>query len=290
METFNISRFWNTFLLTVRESRSVCISVNVSFFIAYVLLTCFNVFGNGFDSFVVTAQNAEDAVEILAAKESLFNVIAYVYLSMYVIYLGLGGCYMFINMRGKSGRTSFMMLPATNLEKYLARYVYASLFWAIMGLIAICASDLVRMLIFYIVKQNTLGSMIPYFFNNLFDVGRAFIGEKDVPEFTFALLVNMFWYHTFTVLTGTMFQRHPVVFSWLSSFVLTAVVFCVFFGSLGYWNWFEDVTDEEGLKLLIRQWSWIAIAVFSFFIIVNYCLSYWIFRRMQAVNNKWMNL
>ncbi len=277
MENFNIRRFGKTLQQTMIRCRREYLSVNIGFFIAYVL----------YSFFVLMSEDTNDVY----IMEMIKWQIVHTYVFIYSIYLGVGGCFIFNNMKTKENRISFIMLPASNLEKYLARYIYVSVFWFLIGIVTLCLATLMAMPLSLVFQDTMLPCLIPdimRYLSELFN-NNSFV-EMDVPLMWIAVIMGMFWYHTFSILCGTIYRRNQVVFTWVTTFILILIVSSISVTANIHITINYGLYDWEEQRHLINMWSTIMIIVFSVSIILNYILSYVIFRRMQAVNNKWINL
>ncbi len=279
MENFNIRRFGKVLQLTLITSRREYLNMNIGFFIAYVLCTCFILIND-----VYTMETIEWEIE---------NI----YDFLYPIYLCVGGCFIFNNMKTKENRISFIMLPATNLEKYLARYIYVSVFWFLIGFVTLCLANLVSMPLSLAFRNGMLPCLIPDILRYLFEFNKDSIVQTGLPLMWTAVILGVFWYHTLTILCGTIYRRNQVVFTWITTFILIFIASIIFIAVIihittgnVHINMHNSLYDWEDQRYFINTWSTVMIILFSVLIIVNYILSYVIFRRMQAVNNKWINL
>ncbi|MCD8290940.1 MAG: hypothetical protein LUC91_05500 [Prevotella sp.] len=276
MENFNIRRFGKTLQLTLIKSRREYLNMNIGFFIAYVLYSCF----------ILLFEDTNDVYIMEIIKWQIVHT----YAVFYSIYLCVGGCLIFNNMKTKENRISFIMLPASNLEKYLARYIYVSVFWFLIGIVTFCIANLVSMPLSLAFRNSMLPCLIPDILRYLFEFNKDSIVQMGLPLMWTAVIMGIFWYHTFTVLCGTIYRRNQVVFTWLTTFILIFIFLCISVAADIHITIDNGLYDWEDQRHFINLWSTIMIIVFSVLIVLNYYLSYVIFRRMQVVNNKWINL
>ena len=210
-------------------------------------------------------------------------------LGIYIIVSMIGGCWIFNNMKTKEQRITFKMLPATDAEKFAVRVLYVTLVWWLMGIVAFCAADVFRMLVSLIVGTDVVRSTIPDFLSMLFGTdgnNRVVINDGrfgNVLPFIVTLYAWVFWVHSLYILGGAFFRRRQFVLTTMAHFVLMLVFTPLIID-------FVDGFDRETAKLWADTWAWLASAVLFALGVLDWWLSYKIFRRMQVVNNKWVNL
>ena len=158
-----------------------------------------------------------------------------------------------------------------------------------MAFVAFCLADLFRMLVSLIAGIDIVKSAIPDFLNMLFggnDHNISIFGETDmtyVLPLTFAANAWAFWVHSLYILGGALFRRRQ--------FVLTTLAHCII--GLAFTPIivdFVDSLDKATAEQMFCIVMWTAGSVFTLLFLLNWWLSYKIFRRMQVINNKWLNL
>ena len=236
---------------------------------------------------VMQVMSSRNVPDLIVAK-NLHNFTSFA-LFVFVIICFIGGCWIFSNMKTKEQRITFKMLPATDLEKFVVRALYATVVWWLMGFIAFCLADLFRMLISLIAGIDIVKSAVPDFLNMLFggnDHNISIFGETDmtyVLPLTFAANAWAFWVHSLYILGGALFRRRQ--------FVLTTLAHCII--GLAFTPVivnFVDSLDKATAEQMFCTVMWTAGSVFTLLFLLNWWLSYKIFRRMQVINNKWLNL
>ena len=208
----------------------------------------------------------------------------------------------------KRKREAFLMLPANNLEKFLALMTYTSVVCVLGVFLAFVLGDSLRMVWFWIsgpyteAKVSYIGnpteyyywwsSAIPEMVNRL----SPHVLEADSYSQTW-LYVAMnivviaaiaVWTHSLLIIGGTLFRKYSFVIS-----CLVFILFWVIFGkTMQYFelsmftsNW-EDgkyVSGEVGIPAYILAVLLPLLAVF------NYWASFHIFKNLQLITNKWLN-
>lgn len=275
MKNFDINRFGSVLKWNALMTKKEILTNTASMTFAFVVLAVVQVMSSRNESDMVVADN--------------FNSFTSFALFVFLIICSIGGCWIFNNMKTKEQRITFKMLPATDLEKFVARALYATIVWWLMAFVAFCLADLFRMLVSLIAGIDIVKSAVPDFLNMLFggnDHNISIFGETDmtyVLPLTFAANAWAFWVHSLYILGGALFRRRQ--------FVLTTLAHCII--GLAFTPIivdFVDSLDKATAEQMFCTVMWTAGSVFTLLFLLNWWLSYKIFRRMQVINNKWLNL
>lgn len=188
------------------------------------------------------------------------------------------------NMKDKPSRINYLMLPATNAEKYVVRLLHVSVLMPLLALLAVAAADLARMLVSLLWGRPFVLGMFSFLGNLHPEI--SFTGET-VLLLLLAVGMTLF-HHAVYVLGGTLFRKHP--------FLLTcAVMFFLFIvlsrGIIGLVSFITDNIDNIELsKTTTMTLGYVAATVLLAVDALIYWLSYKVFCRIQVINNKWLNL
>ena len=275
MTNFNIQRFGRTLLWSAKMTQKEIITLTAAMFFALSV------------PFVVAVLSGRHA-SVWAAAAGFMSAVQ-VDVAIYIVISVIGGCWIFNNMKTKEQRITFKMLPATDLEKFAARALYVTLVWWLMGLVAYCAADVFRMLLCLIIGTDPVKCFIPDFFTYVFGVDNhtVHLNSDDEPAALFALYALActwsFWVHSLYILGGALFRRRQFVLTTLAHFILMLVFTPVIIN-------FIDTVDTALARQWVDTWAWSLAAVFAAAGVLDWWLSYKIFRRMQVINNKWVNL
>lgn len=179
-----------------------------------------------------------------------------------------------------------MALPATQLEKFLSRYLLPTAGLVVVAVCAIAVANLVQMAVALLVTGGVKGSfwsVTADFAGRLFADGairRAFASADDVA-YTVCVLLLLLASHAFFLLGGMFFRRWPVALT-----VLAFMLLAYLDGALGI-NLFKCMTQAISYSSLMAA----AVVLLSLAVIAAlYWLSYRLFCRMQITNHKWFNL
>lgn len=275
MKNFDMNRFGRTLkwsaLMTKKEALTNLASMTFAFAVLAVVQ-------------VMSSRNVPDIV----VENNLHNFTSFA-LFVFLIICFIGGCWIFSNMKTKEQRITFKMLPATDLEKFVVRALYATVVWWLMAFVAFCLADLFRMLVSLVAGVSITGSAVPLFFSIISantDVDINTLNNGDVA-FAAAIYVMAnawaFWAHSLYILGGTLFRRRQFVLTTLAH----SVIGLVFTPMLIQ---FVDSSGSMALRDSLIAIIWTAAVVFAVWGLVDWWLSYKIFRRMQVINNKWLNI
>ena len=236
---------------------------------------------------VVQVMSSRNVPDIVA--EHNFQSFTSFALFVFLIICSIGGCWIFSNMKTKEQRITFKMLPATDLEKFVVRALYATVVWWLMAFVAFCLSDLFRMLVSLVAGVSIKGSAVPLFFSMISANTDVNINTLNSGDTAFAAAIYTmanawaFWAHSLYILGGTLFRRRQFVLTTLAHSIIGLVFTPMLIR-------FVDSSDSLALRDSLVAIVWTAAAVFAVWGLLDWWLSYRIFRRMQVINNKWLNI
>lgn len=208
--------------------------------------------------------------------------------------------YILETMNTREKRISYLMLPATSLEKFVSRAMYVTLGFVMTIIIALLLAEATRFLFlpFFDLPEGYHQSILPYLYESFTTVApMKFVGEgaaeSQAIRYTSFILswLLLFWGHSFFILGGCYWQKHPF---WKTLGViilannLLGLLLFLLVQSLDNFNW---NIDEEWLEAHL---SWIsAEGLMSFFAVLltlliapNWWLSYRCFTRQQVIKPK----
>lgn len=208
----------------------------------------------------------------------------------------LSGAGIFDNMKTKQSRATFLMLPASNLEKYMARLAWTTVGSVLMLLLSVMLADVIQFLFSIFITPGGHGSITAHIFaqfasDNTFSSqhfivnnGKSWLGPHYPVWLSF--LAYMLYAHSFFTLGGAFYRKYVVLLTVLSSFVLAFAVL-----------WFLDSIDFEGSFIIddLHAWNpWTVMNILTSGLLLLAALHYWLayklFTRMQVICNKWLNI
>lgn len=203
----------------------------------------------------------------------------------------------------KRKREAFLMLPASNLEKFLALMTYTSVVCVLGVFLAFVLGDSLRMAWFWVSGPYTEAkvSYIDYYYYwwssaipKMMDNLTPHILEADSCNW-FYLVMNLFvitaiavWTHSLLIIGGTLFRKY--------SFVISCLVFILF------WVIFVKTMHYFELSMFTSTWengryvsgevgipAYILAVLLPLLSVFNYWASFHIFKNFQLITNKWTN-
>ena len=284
MNSFSLNRFWNTFRWVVatnfRNFIAWTLGAAVGAFLMEMILVAINVHSDG-----------GNYVSVLYSSISQICQIAVIIFVLVAFSTG------FADYQKKPRREAFLMLPSSNLEKFLAVVIYVTVVWSLAGFLAFAIGDTLRMAVRALAYGNEWCSLVPrvlYMFSEImptFDEGTviATIPYKVcAPIFVVGLLI---WIHSTYILGGTLLRKYAFV---MSSLVIISVFLLLAW--LAYklnFNAFyvDTLTVGQSTQMFhkvgaLGYFTTVALPILSLF---NYWASFHIFKGFQLITNKWTN-
>ena len=211
-------------------------------------------------------------------------------MSQYVLMIFSIAMYMmatqiFMVMKTTGQREQFLTLPASNLEKYISRFLFSTLGAAVAMITAIVVSDLVQLIFSFVLLPGHHQSVCLSIMALLWKIWTTFIESIDSAGALMLSLLIMtcgVLVHSFFILCGTLFRKHTIVVSGILFIVMTYLVIYVI----------ESVPDTITTCLMHGDNSWIFCLLIAELLLAGfqYWLSYKVFTRMQVICNRWINL
>lgn len=206
----------------------------------------------------------------------------------------------------KRKREAFLMLPASNLEKFLALMTYTSVVCVLGVFLAFVLGDSLRMAWFWIcgpyteVETSVMGGPVEYYYwwssaiPEMMDNLTPHILEADSCNW-FYLVMNLFvitaiavWTHSLLIIGGTLFRKY--------SFVISCIIFLLF------WVIFVKMMHYFELSMFTSTWengryvdgeigvpAYVLAVLLPLLAVFNYWASFHIFKNFQLITNKWTN-
>lgn len=206
----------------------------------------------------------------------------------------------------KPKREAFLMLPASNLEKFLALMTYTSVICVLGVFLAFVLGDSLRMVWFWISGPYTeaevsyIGNPTEYYYwwssaiPKMMDNLTPHILEADSCNWFYLVMYIVViaaiavWTHSLLIIGGTLFRKY--------SFVISCLVFILF------WVIFGKTMQYFELSMFTSTWendryasgevgipAYILAVLLPLFSVFNYWASFHIFKNFQLITNKWTN-
>ena len=204
----------------------------------------------------------------------------------FLFYIGAGR--MLKVMRTKEGRESYLMLPATRLEKFVSRAILSTLGVFVLVVLGVIAADLLRFVFhpLFFLPESMTQLHFPTILSDMFRSPFSILDSEQVDKpavlesFEWISLALVLWVHSLFILGGTVFVKHPVVKTFGCLFIL-------FF-------FLSNLVLSKSLLEQIESWSMddgvlftnIMTVIFFIIFVFNWWLSYYLFSRAQIIRKK----
>ena len=301
MNNFNINRFGQTFRWVLatnfRNFLAWTIGAAVGVFLMEMILVAFYVGGNYVPFLYSTVS------QICQITLIIFVLVA----------LSTG----FADYQKKPQREAFLMLPSTNLEKFLAVVIYVTVVWSLAGFLAFVVGDTLRMAVRALLYGNDWYSLVPKMLDLFGEMIPSYEDGMMIRPISYRVcapiaLIGLFvWLHSTYILGGTLLRKYAFVASSLviiSAFILMAWLNQKYNLQFFYVDTFIDGQSVDALRqsgALDANGPWSAksvqiihkVGALGYFITValpilsifNYWASFHIFKGFQLITNKWIN-
>ena len=303
MNSFSINRFGQTFRWVLatnfRNFLAWTIGAALGAFLMEMILVAFQVHADG-----------GNYVPVLYSTISQICQIALIIFVLVALSTG------FSDYLKKTKREAFLMLPSTNLEKFLAVVIYVTVVWSLAGFLAFAVGDTLRMAARALLYGNEWYSLVP----KVLDLFGEMIPSYDdmmIPTLSYKVcapiaMIGLFiWIHSTYILGGTLLRKYT--FAATSLAIILAVILMVWMSDkFGFQFFYVDtVIDGQSLEALrqsgaldtngpipaksfqvvhkvgaLGYFLTVALPLLSIF---NYWASFHIFKGFQLITNKWTN-
>lgn len=204
---------------------------------------------------------------------------------IYVLLIVFSGTWIFADIKTKGQRIALKMLPATDLEKFLVRFIAITLGTSVAGIVAFCIADVLRVAVCLAVGIDYVGFGLAEFITNIANASNLVTWESGNTSFltTFVGVQLCVWAHSLYMLGSVLLRRYQYV-------IVTILLFLVVIGL----SWMSSLFPAGGLTPNAdgqhAMLTYTLAAVLAVATVADWWLSYKVFSRMQVINNKWINL
>lgn len=278
MENFNIQRFGNVCSRLVMIRKKEYFKMFLGLMLAFTLccvLAC--------NPFRLEALSDEDC------KLALLNISGFIG-TISVIYVALSGAMIISDLKTKQQKVDELILPATNLEKFVARAIGSTLLAVIILVVAFFVADLLQMLINMLLHKGTFASItvaVKDTIMNWEELDTLDVEKEKSMLVSISMVMTLFATNAYYILGGMLFRKSAWLKASLAFVLLTIIVFSLF---IGYAYLVYKYTDYVVYipDWLNNEWS---LAIFSTIqTLVCYYFAYRIYCRLQAINTRWLNI
>ena len=256
MIQFNINRFGKLARWSLTNDRKYHVK---TFFQTLVILTLVYVL---FTSITIT----------FGKENANYRACAIALIVLFVSTLVVGSSFMFYSMERKHDMQALMMLPASNFEKYLMRYM-SWIFLIPLYVVAAVAADLVQYVFGLLVGHEEVRFVISATMEILDKVWSQVPAEKH-SIVVIGLTLLFFWFQSVYALGATFFRTNK--YNWIPT---TAIIIVLVL--LMVW-----ITPDKGKIELVKDDTtsdMVMNGVYVVWVALNFWLSYMLFCRRQVI-------
>ncbi len=209
----------------------------------------------------------------------------------------------------KRRREAFLMLPSSNLEKYLSLVVYSTVICIAVAFLSIVLGDSLRMIWYWMsgytgpegnavltsgdgITYYWWSSSIPLMLKNLvpmmlLDGFEGYPLDLAIIQVAF-IYGGMLWIHSVYTLGGTLLRKYSFVGTTVFMilciilFIKIAITFNI---TLFHMQWDNGVLQNYEIGIP----GWVLAIAFPIISVFNYWASFQIFKGFQLLTNKWTN-
>jgi len=198
----------------------------------------------------------------------------------------------FFDYRKKAKREALMMLPATNLEKFLSAMFYVTVVWTLVVFIAFIVGDTMRMVACAMMYGNEWISTLPMVLERLTPDGF----HISTNEPTYFMVAKIFctvslitWIHSLYVFCGTLLRKYAFVVATMTLILSIAFTLWAGYDKL-HLNMFYGTTHGDGVLVYeVGALGYLLCVLLPMLAVFNYWASFQIFKGFQLITNKWTN-
>lgn len=281
--TFDMKRFWKLAVCHLADTWKELMRTTLRIGFGFTILYCFTVW----ESRRATAELIEDTNHIMVG----YTTLAFCFLML------VAAASIFANMKTKQQRINFMMLPASNLEKYLIRLLTVTIGYFLCFTIGIAMADILQIIFrtaatgkisFHPVIWTAI-KMFCEFINEIFNYTPpegANMLERNPTLILLTIAVGYMHIHSVYTLGGALFRKQ----AWLlTTGVMLAIslLTTIFAGDL-----FIDIIElpaslGRGIPAYVLAFNLSAASTVT---TLFYWVSYKLFTRTQVIDNRWINI
>lgn len=198
-------------------------------------------------------------------------------------------------MDNKEKRISYLLLPATKLEKFFSRALFVTIGTVLMILVALLALELTHYLLLPVFDLPAVYSqpmLVEVFSLRWAHASVDATGEPVYSWWLMQLLVWIFclWNHSLFILGGSFWYKHPFLKT-IGTCLAVTILGGILFANLaegGFLARFSDWMQEhyQDTPQTVNGLLTIISVVFLLFTVFNWWLSYRLFTRSEVVKRK----
>lgn len=206
---------------------------------------------------------------------------------LFSAYLVMGTANIFTSIKSKQERINEFTLPASNQEKFVARYLLTVIAMSFAALIGFFAGDLLQYLLTLAIGQGQQSWATVRFVNFLKSIHMYWSNGNTELIYSSTIVFCTISLHAFFLFLGSIFHKQPVVMAVLTWIAFTSIVL-FFLGVIG-----EALSglDISGYVIYIYDFWFNLVIDLLNVVFIAFC--FWFafrkYTRLQVINNRWFN-
>ena len=273
MKNFNMTRFGHVLKLDFTEGRKAMMWGAVCMLLLYLFFFWFawNIGMHSYNEIV------DFYVQHICEAVAGFSMMA-----MYIYFL-ITASTLYRGEQKKQQRIAWLMLPATNLEKFLSRWIYLLVFSIVGGFLSFFVADLIHMAYLTMTDYPVQSAADDFF--KIFPHTRTFpSGEYtgDNPLSVTSQYTALITIHAFFLLGGVFFKK----FHFIATSAVVVIAFACIVATVNMLGYRDTPVPLDEVTIQLIFW----IIANSGLTVLFTWLAYWLFCRWQVVTHKFANL
>lgn len=239
-------------------------------------------------AFIVTMTNFTQCDNGIPAYAIAESSIPLVYITLFMFYY-IMGTQLFSNIRTKAEREQYFMLPASNLEKYLARLSMAVVGTFAIIIASIVMADILQFIASFLIIRGahfsitSEYSLATYHFLSSFFTSASLKGFTEAIPSACLLIMGLLSSYAFCIFCGTLFRKHATLLTIATHMVLSMGSGFLIGPAIELFDFSFDAV--EAVEIAYATSFFLLMLTIGF-----YYGSYKIFTHMQVISNKWLNI
>ena len=268
MKKFDINRFGRVLSRLILVRRRTIKNLFLGFLIAFFFFMTIRVC----DIFAWQAKSTEQIqLNLMGSVDFIVNILSAAFFIM--------GTFVINDLKLRQSRISEMMLPATNVEKFVARVVLVSIVFPLIVVGAFLTADVLQQIVSMLVNHGARASMTV--------IAIDFIQATSAPSPLWVKLEVIVLTNTFTILGGMFFRKT----AWLKTIISLGLILMIVAGLVMFIGYMLFTHTDYQLSIPNDLMGNITGNIICLALsILMYWAAYKLYTRLQVINNRWINI
>ena len=283
MKQFDMTRFGRVLKLDFVEGRKAMMWGTLCMLLLYLFFFWFaheiGFHSSQFDYINNPAEALRLRMNTICEAVGAFSAMA-----MYIFFL-ITASTLYRAEQKKQQRIAWLMLPATNLEKFTSRWIYMLVFSIVGGLLPFFVADLIHTAYLWISGNPVMSTSDDFF--NIFPHTRTFPNSNEYTGDSLIRVVMEYIafiaIHAFFLFGGVFFKKFHFIAT-AAVLALIVVGWAAAYNALGFRDTPIQTQSDVYLRLTINMIFWLGL------LILFTWLAYRLFCRWQVVTHKFANV